>query len=382
MALAALRATREAEAKLGPPAAALHRRRAAAGRAAGRQGVRRQGRGGGVSGRPAGGRGEPAVAPGVAARSRPTACTSCVPPAAREPRDSLGRGAGAAAHPSRPRHRVPDRGPPHMSARAPQAPRVRSRRSRHRRGAGAARGGRSRRPPPPEADDAADRAADARRPRPARPALGHDPRLGARRRRVPRAVRLVRAPGVGRAGARGLGRARHARAAAGRRASPRSMLLLRELDRLLAPEPPRPAHGATSPAPSPSATCKRERKAALRLAALYARRPEQAWSVRRFREHARDVHDAGRAAGARRPRHDGAARPRGAPSHHALGQARRHRHGAVADGADRGELRADREPAAAAQARRALRRPARLLRRAAARPAGVRPTWSPPAASP
>ena len=38
---------------------------------------------------------------------------------------------------------------------------------------------------------------------------------------------------------------------------------------------------------------KRERKAALRLAALYARRPEQAWSVRRFREHARDVHDVG-----------------------------------------------------------------------------------------
>jgi putative membrane protein len=38
---------------------------------------------------------------------------------------------------------------------------------------------------------------------------------------------------------------------------------------------------------------KRERKAALRLAALYARRPEQSWSVRRFREHAGDVHDAG-----------------------------------------------------------------------------------------
>jgi putative membrane protein len=38
---------------------------------------------------------------------------------------------------------------------------------------------------------------------------------------------------------------------------------------------------------------KRERKAALRLAALYARRPEQSWSVRRFREHARDVHDVG-----------------------------------------------------------------------------------------
>jgi putative membrane protein len=38
---------------------------------------------------------------------------------------------------------------------------------------------------------------------------------------------------------------------------------------------------------------RRERKAALRLAGLYAGRPEQAWSVRRFREHARDVHDAG-----------------------------------------------------------------------------------------
>lgn len=38
---------------------------------------------------------------------------------------------------------------------------------------------------------------------------------------------------------------------------------------------------------------KRERKAALRLAGLYARRPEQAWSVRRFRDYARDVHDAG-----------------------------------------------------------------------------------------
>jgi putative membrane protein len=38
---------------------------------------------------------------------------------------------------------------------------------------------------------------------------------------------------------------------------------------------------------------KRERRAALRLAALYARRPEHAWSVRAFRDHARDVHDAG-----------------------------------------------------------------------------------------
>jgi putative membrane protein len=38
---------------------------------------------------------------------------------------------------------------------------------------------------------------------------------------------------------------------------------------------------------------KRERAAALRLAGLYARRAEHTWRVRTFREHARDVHDAG-----------------------------------------------------------------------------------------
>jgi putative membrane protein len=38
---------------------------------------------------------------------------------------------------------------------------------------------------------------------------------------------------------------------------------------------------------------KRERKAARRLADLYAGRRDQAWSLRRFREHARDVHDPG-----------------------------------------------------------------------------------------
>ena len=37
----------------------------------------------------------------------------------------------------------------------------------------------------------------------------------------------------------------------------------------------------------------RERKAAMRLAAFYAGRPEQSWGVRRFRDHARDVHDPG-----------------------------------------------------------------------------------------
>jgi putative membrane protein len=38
---------------------------------------------------------------------------------------------------------------------------------------------------------------------------------------------------------------------------------------------------------------KRERKAAWRLAALYAGRKDQSWALRRFRDHARDVHDPG-----------------------------------------------------------------------------------------
>jgi putative membrane protein len=38
---------------------------------------------------------------------------------------------------------------------------------------------------------------------------------------------------------------------------------------------------------------KRERKAASQIARLYAGRPDLAWNIRRFREHARDVHDAG-----------------------------------------------------------------------------------------
>ena len=38
---------------------------------------------------------------------------------------------------------------------------------------------------------------------------------------------------------------------------------------------------------------KRERRAALRLAALYTGRRELAWGIKRFRDHARDVHDAG-----------------------------------------------------------------------------------------
>ena len=38
---------------------------------------------------------------------------------------------------------------------------------------------------------------------------------------------------------------------------------------------------------------KRERKAALRVAALYSGRRELAWGIKRFREHTRDVHDPG-----------------------------------------------------------------------------------------
>ena len=37
----------------------------------------------------------------------------------------------------------------------------------------------------------------------------------------------------------------------------------------------------------------REKQAALRIAALYAGRPETAWTLRRFRDYARDVHDPG-----------------------------------------------------------------------------------------
>ncbi len=37
----------------------------------------------------------------------------------------------------------------------------------------------------------------------------------------------------------------------------------------------------------------RERRAATRIAALYAGRPEVAWTLRRFRDYARDVHDPG-----------------------------------------------------------------------------------------
>ncbi len=372
MALAALRATREAEAKLG------------------RQklpcivGVPLPGER--LAGKTFDGKAEAAVfpgdlpedaasllvAPGVAA---PLAPDSVHFLKFRPPRvsleSSLGRGAGAAAHPARPRHRVPDRGPPHMSAE-PRKPRVfdpadpaivEEPAPRAEADLGVS--------PPPEGETQPT----------VRPTLAD---LGQR------GLKWGTILAAALAGAAFLGLcawfARLVSAALVRQdwvgtltlalllvaAFAALMLLLRELIGFsrLSRLGRLKAEIAKAIA---DRDMKRERKAALRLAGLYARRPEQAWSVRRFREHARDVHDPGELLGLADRDMMAPHRPRGAPAHHALGQARRHRHGAVADGADRGHLRADREPAAPAQARRALRRTARLLRPAAARPAGAHP---------
>ena len=99
--------------------------------------------------------------------------------------------------------------------------------------------------------------------------------------------------------------------------------------RLLAPGPPAPPQGRRRRRHRATATSKRERKAARRLADLYAGRPTLAWSVRRFREHARDVHDPGELL-ALADRDIVAPLDREARrAHHPLGQARRHRHGHV-----------------------------------------------------
>ena len=54
-----------------------------------------------------------------------------------------------------------------------------------------------------------------------------------------------------------------------------------------------PASGATLPPRIAERDQQARAQGGQRLAALYAGRPELAWSVRRFRDHARDVHDAG-----------------------------------------------------------------------------------------
>ena len=127
----------------------------------------------------------------------------------------------------------------------------------------------------------------------ARPALGHAAGLGARRRGAARAS----APGS-RASSRRRWCARTGSA------GPRSallllaalaalMLLLRELDRLLAPRPPASPEGRRRRRHRATATSAASARPRCRLADLYAGRPTLAWSVRRFREHARDVHDPG-----------------------------------------------------------------------------------------
>ena len=75
---------------------------------------------------------------------------------------------------------------------------------------------------------------------------------------------------------------------------------------------------------------KRERRAALRLAALYAGRRELAWGIRRFRDHARDVHDPGELLALADREILAPLDARGAPHRHPLGQARRDRHRAAA----------------------------------------------------
>ena len=174
--------------------------------------------------------------------------------------------------------------------RSPPAPRVRS-------GDPAIVRSRSRRPAAEQEAAAAGRRGHGSRARrlpisAGGPALGCAARLGTGRRGGAGDRGLVRAPRLGGAGARGLDRLDHARCCCWLRPSPRSCSLLRELigfSRLARLNRIR-ADVATAVAERDP---KRERKAALRLAGLYARRPEQSWSVRRFREHARDVHDAG-----------------------------------------------------------------------------------------
>ncbi len=159
------------------------------------------------------------------------------------------------------------------------------------------------------------------------------------------------------------------------------MLAAARADRLLAPRPPQPhpgRHRQRHRRPRPEARAQGGAAAGRALRppsrAVLERAPLPRACPRRAR--------CGRAPGARRPRDGGAARLDGTPPHHPLGQARRHRHGAVAHGADRRHLCGGREHAPAARARRPLRRPSRLLRRAAGWRSWSSPTSSPPAASP
>ena len=304
-----------------------------------------------------------------------------LPAAAREPRQPIRRGAGRCrtSGSTAPSSSCSETGSHERDAA--QAAGVRRRRSGARRRAAAGGGARRRRH---RTGARARRAAgppDARGPRPARPALGHccsSRRWPARRSWAPAAwfarlvsAALVRDDWIGWTTLALLLVAAFAAL----------MLLLRELIGFF-----RLARLGRLKADVAAAIRerdqRRERKAALRLAGLYAGRPDVAWSVRRFREHARDVHDPGELLALADRDLVAPLDVQGTAPHHPLGQARRHRHGALAHGADRGRLCADREPAPAARAGHALRRPPRLRRRAAARAAWCSPTSSPPAASP
>ena len=90
---------------------------------------------------------------------------------------------------------------------------------------------------------------------------------------------------------------------------------------------------------------------------------------------------SGRVAGAGRSRHRRRARYRGARPHHPVGQARRHRHGHVADGVHLGRLRGCRERAPAARPRRLCTAAGPACSARCALPAWCSATSSPPAAS-
>ena len=127
---------------------------------------------------------------------------------------------------------------------------------------------------------------------------------------------------------------------------------------------------------------KRERRAALRLAALYAGRRELAWGIKRFRDHARDVHDPGELLALAEREILSSLDSRSAAHRHPVGQARCNRDRAQSDGPDCGLLCADREPAAVAYACHTLWRPPGISRRREACTHGFHPHRRDRAASP
>ena len=285
MALAALRATREAEARSGWQRLPCIVGVPLPGERLGRQVFD--------------GTTEAAVFPGDLPAD-PAALKSGTPPGAvhfprfrpprLKPRGAGGRNAGLAAHPARPRHGFPAGRLARMNTEPRQPRAFTFGRSGSRHGAGAGDGGSNRRAEPPDTATLA------------RPTFADLGRRGLRWGALLLAAlagaaslgvgRLVRAFRLGSARARRLGRYDHLRAVADCRLRGSDDRLART-DRLLAPGASRSPQEARSRRRSTNAIAKRERRAALRLAALYAGRRELAWGIKRFRDHARDVHDPG-----------------------------------------------------------------------------------------